>query len=76
MGMSFKARKRLALLVLLVGLPLYIIIAVTVVGWFSPMPPLLEVGIYLALGLIWAFPLKWVFLGIGQTNPEDRDPKP
>lgn len=68
--MSYKARKWLAGLVLVFGLPLYIIVAVNVVDLFERPSILVELLIYVGLGVIWAFPLKWVFKGIGQADPD------
>ncbi|MGB0959055.1 MAG: DUF2842 domain-containing protein [Halocynthiibacter sp.] len=68
--MSYKARRRLSLLLLLVGLPLYIVACVTVVNLFERPPILLELGIYIGLGVIWALPFKAVFKGIGQADPD------
>lgn len=75
MALSYKARRRLSLLVLLVGLPLYIIAAVTVMTLLYPDPtaraPIwVELGIYVALGVLWAFPLRAVFKGVGQADPD------
>lgn len=70
MSLSWKARRRLSLLVLVVGLPLYIIVAVTLVGYLDQPPILVELGIYIVLGVIWAFPLKRFFTGVGQANPD------
>ena len=50
MALGYKARKRLSLLVLLVGLPLYILAAVSVVGMFDRPPILLELLVYIVLG--------------------------
>ncbi|MDX8348282.1 DUF2842 domain-containing protein [Cognatiyoonia sp. IB215446] len=72
--MTYKARKKLALFVLVVGLPVYIVIAVTIMSQASRFPLVVEFLIYLALGIGWAFPLKWVFKGIGQPDPDqDRN---
>ena len=68
--MGYKARKRLALFVLVVGLPVYIILAVTIMSEASRFPKAIEFLIYLVLGIAWAFPLKWVFKGIGQSDPD------
>lgn len=73
MLLSYKARKRLSLLVLLVGLPAYIIIAVTVVNWLERPSLWVEFLVYVALGVLWAFPLKFVFKGIGQPDPDNPD---
>lgn len=70
MALSYKTRRRLSLLVLLVGLPLYIVAAVTIVSWFDRPSILLELLIYVVLGIIWAFPLKAVFKGVGQSDPD------
>ena len=70
MALRYKTRKRLSLLVLIVGLPLYIVAAVTIVGLFDRPSFLLELLVYVGLGVIWAFPLKAVFKGIGQPDPD------
>jgi uncharacterized membrane protein YbhN (UPF0104 family) len=69
-GLSWKTRRRLALLVLVAGLPVYVVAAVTVVGWFDRPPLWLELLIYVGLGLLWALPLKRLFLGVGQADPD------
>ena len=68
--LSYKARRRLSLLILLVGLPLYIILAVNVVALFERPSILIEVIIYVSLGMLWAFPFKYVFRGVGQADPD------
>lgn len=68
--MRYKTRKRLAILILLVGLPLYIVVAVNVVEMFGRPSFLVELGIWVALGIVWALPLKTVFKGIGQPDPD------
>lgn len=70
MALSYKTRKRLSLLILIVALPLYIVAAVTIVGLFERPPILVELLIYIGLGVVWALPLKAVFKGIGQPDPE------
>lgn len=70
--MDLKTRKRLSLLVLLVGLPLYIIVAVTVLNWMDPrwgrQPIWIEVLVYVGLGVLWAFPFRRIFTGIGRDE--------
>ena len=73
MALSYKARRRWALIILLVGLPLYIIVAVNVVALFDRPHILLELAIYVGLGVLWAIPFKSVFKGIGQADPEAQD---
>lgn len=74
MALGYKARKRLSLLVLLVGLPLYILVAVKVVSLFDRPPILLELLVYIVLGFLWMIPLRKVFLGVGKPDPE-ADPE-
>lgn len=72
MALSYKARRRWSLVILLVGLPVYIVSAVTIMNWLDRPPLWLELLIYIALGVIWALPFKMVFCGIGQTDPDKR----
>jgi hypothetical protein len=69
MALSYKARRRWSLVILLVGLPLYIVVAVNVVALFERPPILLELAIYVGLGILWAIPFRKVFRGIGQADP-------
>lgn len=75
--MTYKARKRLALWVLVVGLPIYIIVAVTIMSAMMNQsvrfPLLVEFIVYVGLGIGWAFPLKWIFKGIGQPDPDQEN---
>ncbi|WP_298915214.1 DUF2842 domain-containing protein [uncultured Roseobacter sp.] len=73
MTVSYKARRRLALLILLVGLPAYIVASVTVVNWLDRPSILVELIVYVALGIIWALPFKFIFKGIGQSDPDKTD---
>jgi uncharacterized membrane protein len=68
--LSYKARRRLSLLILLVGLPLYIVVAVNVIALFDRPSILVEVIVYVSLGVLWAFPFKYVFRGVGQADPD------
>jgi hypothetical protein len=72
MPLSYKTRKRLALLILFVGLPVYIVVAVNVVEMFGRPGFLAELAIWVALGIVWALPLKAIFKGIGQADPDAR----
>jgi hypothetical protein len=72
MPLSYKARRRWSLLILLVGLPLYIVVAVNVVDLFDRPPMWLELAIYIGLGILWALPFRAVFRGIGQADPESN----
>ncbi|WP_341211533.1 DUF2842 domain-containing protein [uncultured Limimaricola sp.] len=70
--LSIKARRRLSLLILLVGLPGYIIVAITVVGLFDRPSILTELAIYAGLGFLWALPFRRIFLGVGKADPKDE----
>jgi hypothetical protein len=69
MGLSYKARRRWSLIILLIGLPAYIVTAVTVVNWLGRPPFLLELAVYVGLGFLWAVPFRFVFRGIGRPDP-------
>ncbi len=71
MALTYKTRRRLSALILLVGLPLYIVVAVTLVSWFDRPPILVELLIYVGLGVLWALPFRFVFRGVGQPDPDD-----
>ncbi len=73
MSLSYKARRRLSLLILLVGLPVYIISAVTILNWLERPSIWVELLVYTLLGVVWALPFKFIFKGIGQTDPEQPD---
>ncbi|MGI3212529.1 DUF2842 domain-containing protein [Roseovarius tibetensis] len=72
MALSYKARKRWSLVVLLIGLPAYIVVAVSLVNWMDRPSIWIELLVYIVLGVIWIVPLKHVFLGVGQADPDDR----
>lgn len=68
--LSWRARRRWALVVLLVGLPLYIMAAVSLVALFDRPPIIVEFAIYVGLGVIWALPFRALFRGIGRPDPD------
>lgn len=70
MALSYKTRKRLSLLILVIGVPLYIMAAVSLVALFDRPSFLVELLVYIGLGIVWAFPLKFIFKGIGQPDPD------
>ncbi|TYB91018.1 DUF2842 domain-containing protein [Oceaniovalibus sp. ACAM 378] len=74
MALSYKARRRWSLVVLLVGLPLYILVASWLVTLLDRPSILIELAIYVVLGIAWALPFKAVFRGIGKPDP-DATPK-
>ena len=74
MALSHKSRRRLSLFLLLVWLPLFIVIAVTVMNALPRQPIWLELLIYIALGIGWALPFKAVFKGVGKEDPDENGP--
>lgn len=70
MALSHKARRRWALFILLFGLPVYIAAAWYLTSLFERPGLLLELAIYVALGVVWALPFRAVFRGVGQMDPE------
>lgn len=77
MALSYKSRRRWALVILLVGMPLYIIFAIAGVAALFQLtgrPPMwIEFLIYVILGVLWVFPFKRVFMGVGQADPDATD---
>lgn len=74
MALTYKTRRRLSLLILLVGLPAYVVASITIIGLFDRPPFLLELAVYVILGVVWALPFKAVFKGVGKADP-DAAPK-
>lgn len=72
MALSYKARRRLSLVFLVLGLPAYIALAWWIMSLFERPSLWVELAIYTVLGVIWAFPLKAVFKGVGQADPDAR----
>jgi hypothetical protein len=71
MSLSWRARRRWSLVVLLVGLPVYVVAAVTIMTALERPPLLVELAVYVGLGVLWALPLRFVFRGVGRE--EERD---
>ncbi len=73
MALSYKARRRWSLIILLIGLPVYIVSVVTVLNWLGRPGFFVELCVYVGLGILWALPFKAVFKGIGQADPDASD---
>lgn len=71
--MTFKTRKRLAIAVLVLGLPAYIVLAVTLVGLIERPSMPVELAIYVGLGVLWILPLRRLFLGVARPDPDEND---
>lgn len=70
MNLGLKARKRLAILVLVIWMPLYIVVAMALLGWISDTygrpSTLVELALYVGLGFLWVLPFKRIFRGVGR----------
>ena len=71
MALSYKAKRRWALVILVLGLPVYIFLAVALMVWLGRPPFVVELLVYILLGILWALPLKFVFQGVGQADPDE-----
>ena len=72
--MKHKTRKWLSVLVLLIWLPAYIVVALYVVSLFERPSFLLELAIYVSLGIAWALSFRKIFKGIGREDPGNEGP--
>lgn len=75
MALTHKARRRWALVLLLVWLPIYVIGAMWLVSLLDRLPKALELVMYVILGVAWAVPFKPVFLGVGRGENEQKAPR-
>lgn len=73
MALSYKKRRLFSVLVLVIGLPIYIIAAAMLISLIDRPHILLELVVYVVLGLIWILPFKGLFKGIGQADPDAKD---
>lgn len=72
--LSYRARRRWSLLILVIGLPVYIIAAVSIVALFDRPGILVEFLIYALLGVLWALPFRMVFRGVARSDPDAPPP--
>ena len=68
--MTYRTRKLVAILVLVLGLPGYVAVAWVIASAVGRQPLIIEVAIYVGLGVIWALPLRRLFLGLGRPDPD------
>ena len=73
MELSYKSRRRWSLVILLVGLPIYVVASISLLSVFERPSIFLELLIYVALGILWALPFKYVFRGVGQKDQDQVD---
>jgi branched-subunit amino acid transport protein len=73
MALSWRARRIWSMVILIVGLPVYVVVAVTIMDLLRERlgRPVwwLEVLIFVGLGLLWALPFRSLFQGIGRDDP-------
>jgi hypothetical protein len=73
MALSYKARRRWSLVVLLVVMPAYIGFVWWVMSLTERLPFWLELPVYIFLGVAWILPFKFVFLGVGRADPDAEE---
>ena len=70
--MDLRTRKRLSLLVLCLGLPAWIILSLILTAWlddrFGRLPVLVELAVFVGLGIVWILPFRRLFRGIGKAE--------
>ncbi|MEM9060130.1 MAG: DUF2842 domain-containing protein [Pseudomonadota bacterium] len=67
--MTYRTRKMLSLVVLVVGLPVYIGLSLYVISLFDRPSIIVELIVYVGLGVLWALPFRGLFRGIGREDP-------
>jgi len=72
MALSYKARRRWALVILLLGIPVYIVAVISILNWLDRPPLVVEFFVYLVLGIAWALPFRAIFRGVGQADPDAK----
>lgn len=73
MALSYKSRRRWSMVLLLVWLPVYIIVAITLLAYMPEIHKILQLLLFAFLGVAWALPFKFVFKGVGKEDPEASD---
>ncbi len=73
MALSYKAKRFWSLVVLVVGLPLYIVAAVNLVEWLERPSFIVELVVFVVLGFLWALPFRFLFRGIGRVDPAETE---
>ena len=72
MSLSYKARRRWSLVILLVGLPAYVVCVVTILNMLDRPSIWVEFAVYVVLGILWALPFRFVFRGVGRDDPDAK----
>ena len=67
---SYRLKRFLAILVLLLWLPFYIVLVLNVLDLFERPSLIVELLVYVIAGVFWALPFKALFKGIGQQKKD------
>ena len=65
---SYRLKKFLAILVLLLWLPFYIVMVLNILALFERPSLVVELLVYVIAGVLWALPFKALFKGVGQKT--------
>ena len=65
---SYRLKKFLAILVLLLWLPFYIVLVLNILALFERPSLVVELLVYVMAGVLWALPFKALFKGVGQQT--------
>ncbi len=65
---SYRLKRVFVLLVLLLWLPFYVVLVLTLLAYFERPHLIIELLVYAVAGVFWAWPFKTLFKGIGQRN--------
>jgi len=65
---SYRLKKFLAILVLLLWLPFYIVLVLNILALFERPSIVVELLVYVIAGVLWALPFKALFKGVGQQT--------
>ena len=68
MKLGFRTRRRLALMILIVWLPVYVVLAITAINMFDRPSIVVELVTYVAVGIAWALPFRSIFRGVGRDE--------
>ena len=72
-SLTYKLRRKLTVIYLLVILPIYIGLVVSFMISFSDRLPFLpELLLYIFFGLIWILPMKIIAKGVGKEDPDNN----
>ena len=65
---SYRLKRFLAILVLLLWLPFYIVLVLNIFALFERPSFVVELLVYVIAGVLWALPFKALFKGVGQQT--------